>query len=97
MGLSVASTLLFLLSFLPLGKRLIQYRRLLFALALACLMTYLASLISVFLDPSWIDNGVQETIVFPYHFGWALFTAPMFQLIIIPFVIVGMKIIYRRK
>lgn len=96
-GLSFASILLLTLSFLTHRKPFIQYRPLLFTLALGCLITYLASLISVFIAPYWMDNGVQEAIVFPQHFGWAFFAAPVFQVIIMPIVIIGMRIISFRK
>ncbi len=47
-------------------------------------VTYLVSLAAVFANPYWIDNEVEERIEFPAHFGWALFCANFYQLIIVP-------------
>ena len=96
-SLSMVSLSLLLLSLTPLGQILVKYRSILFSFALGCLITYAIALIGVFIEPLWIDNGSQETIVFPAHFGFALFTAPLFQLLIIPAVFIGIKIIRQLK
>ncbi len=96
-ALSVLSIALLFLSFTPLGQTLIKYRFSLLSLALGCLASYLISLMSIFIDPYWIDNRSRETIVFPAHFGFALFTAPLFQLLITPTVFIAMKFVRHLK
>lgn len=95
--MSLGSICLLILSTLPVGTPLVKFRFFLFSVLLGCVISYLASLAAVFIDPAWIDNGVEETIVFPEHFGFALLMMPVFQLVIVPIIVLGMSFIRRQR
>lgn len=59
------------------------------------LLTYLVSVVAVFYDPYWLDDGVRTLIEFPRHFIWAIFYAGVFQFIVTPLT-VGIIYLYKR-
>ncbi len=96
-GISIGSGALLILSTTPIGQSLIKHRGTIFSLFLACIATYLISLLAAFVEPYWFDNGVRVNILFPEHFVAALFTTPIFQLVIIPAVLFGIKTIHHLR
>ena len=61
--------------------------------------TYLALLAETFINPYWEDNGAVSRIIFPEHFGWALFGSAVYQFIGVPlfFGLVALLSIFRAK
>lgn len=66
-------------------------------ISIGFLVTYLICLAGVFTNPYWLDNGVEEQIHFPDHFGWALFTSTILQFVIVPASFVMFKLIEKLK
>ncbi len=50
-------------------------------------LTYALSLAWIFRNPYWDDNGSRTAVEFPQHFFWAWALAIVWQLVVIPVVV----------